>query len=57
MAQKIFEQLKFFSGEFYGFAAAKNLVAAEIHFDVTESIAVLFFRNGLRAAQNGFNAD
>src|SRR5262245_46568773 len=52
MAKKIFEKVELFSREFDRFAAAADLVAAQVHFDVAESVAVLFLGKGSRAPQH-----
>src|SRR5262249_31382364 len=56
MTEKIFQQLEFLAGEFDLFAAATDLVAAEVDFDIAKSVAVLFLRKSLGAPQNGFHA-
>src|SRR5580700_1368584 len=40
MAEKMFEQLEFLGGKFHGFAGANHLIAAQVHFDVGEGVAV-----------------
>src|SRR6267378_5091729 len=56
MTQKMFKKFKFFSGQFHLVAAAKNLIAPEVDFDVAEGIAIHLLRQSLRASQYSFNA-
>src|SRR5262245_297402 len=55
MAQEKFQKIEFFTGELDRFASAADLVAAEVDFDITESIAVLLLRQRLRAPEHGFD--
>src|SRR6516162_4920977 len=52
----MFEQFELLVGKLDGLAVANNLVAAEIHFNVSEGVAVLLLGESLRAAQHGLNA-
>src|SRR3974377_1012481 len=52
----MFEQFELFVGKLDGLAVANDLVAAEIHFNVSEGVAVLLLGKSLRAAQHGFDA-
>src|SRR6267154_1238722 len=56
MTEKMLQEFKFFSGQLHLVAAAKNLIAPEVDFDVAEGIAIHLLRQRLRAPQYGFNA-
>src|SRR6266404_1293288 len=56
MTQKMLQQLKLLARKLNGLTAAQDLVAAQVDVDIAERIAVLLFRQGLRAAQNGLHA-
>src|SRR5215471_4391236 len=56
VAQEKLQEVELLAREFDRFTSTADLVAAEVDFDVAESVAVLILRESLRAAQHRFDA-
>src|ERR1700736_3962458 len=50
------QQLKFLAGKLHWLTPTQDLVAAQVHVDIAEGIAVLLFRDRLCPSQNGLHA-
>src|SRR5439155_8512735 len=50
------QQLKLFARKIHRLAATQDLVAAQVHLDIAEGIAILLFRERLRPTQNSLHA-
>src|SRR2546425_1251091 len=56
MTQKMLQQLKLLTRKLHRLAATQDLVAAQVHVDIAEGIAVLLFRECLCPSQYGLHA-
>src|SRR5712691_5556050 len=56
MTQKMLQQLKLLTRKLHRLATTQDLVAAQVHVDITEGIAVLLFRECLCPSQYGLHA-
>src|SRR5260370_8170520 len=56
MTQKMLQQLKLLARKLHRLATTQDLVAAQVHVDITEGIAVLLFRECLCPSQCGLPA-
>src|ERR1700722_12439870 len=52
----MFQQLKLLARKLHWHTATQDLVAAQVHVDIAEAIAVLLFRERLCPSQNGLHA-
>src|SRR6266852_4643700 len=56
MTQKMLQQLKLLTRKLHRLTTTQDLVAAQVHVDIAEGIAVLLFRERLCPSQNGLHA-
>src|SRR6266849_3031556 len=56
MTQKMLQQLKLLTRKLHRLTTTQDLVAAQVHVDIAEGIAVLLFRERLCPPQNGLHA-